>query len=92
MPLAAAALTLSLLTGCGHGGGAMAGKIAAGLAVAAAASVVNSAINEPHPSYGSYTDAEARAAVEAANRADAAAKLRAAESQYNETATPVPTF
>ena len=85
---------MSMLTGCGHVGrgvGSVLGKVALGLAAAAAAGAVNRSVAGPHRRAPSAS-ADDREACAEADRAIAAAKLRVAERAYAETAAPVPTF
>jgi hypothetical protein len=76
--LAAAVVTLSLVSGCGHLGrglGSVAGKIA---------------VNGDHRLR--HGTAEERAAIAEQRRLEAAERFERAEAAYTATATPVPTF
>lgn len=87
--LAAIVLMLASCTGCGHVGRTF-GKVAAGLAIAAAASVVNSAVRGPHRAPPQYGTEEDRAEREAARQADAELRLREAERAYASAPAAIP--
>lgn len=87
--LAAIVLMLASCTGCGHVGRGL-GKVAVGLAVAAAASVVNSAVRGPHRGAAQYGTEEDRAKREAARQADAELRLREAKRAYASAPAAIP--